>query len=159
MQEIVSVVTVEDGVAWVEKERQTQCGACSARHGCGTAVLSKVLGSRRNRIRVVAPFKVSSGDKVLINFKYASLLKASFMSYMLPLFGQFFGAILGRMFLAPIFEGEGIVIVSAFVGLAAAVLYLRHFSLKVAEDPNYHPVITQIVAPMEPIAVSHCHTK
>ena len=159
MEELVSVVNAKDGVAWVEKERQTQCGGCSVRHGCGTATLSKVLGVRRSRIRVIAPFSVNSGDKVLISLKESSLLKASFVSYMLPLFGLFLGALLGQLIFAPIFGSEGIVVILAIVGLAIALLWLRRFSLKIKEDPNYHPVITRIVEPVEPIAVSHCLTR
>ena len=66
MEEQAHVVEIADGVAWVEKERQTQCGGCSLRNGCGSAVLSKVLGARRNRIQVIDPLAVRVGDRVVI---------------------------------------------------------------------------------------------
>ena len=38
------VVDVEDGYAWIETERRSTCGSCSANKGCGTATLAKVMG-------------------------------------------------------------------------------------------------------------------
>ena len=47
--ENAQVVGFEGNDIWVETQRKTACGQCAANKGCGTAVLSKVLGNKRSR--------------------------------------------------------------------------------------------------------------
>ena len=37
---------------WVEAERQSTCGQCQARRGCGTALFSKHVGTKFSRLAV-----------------------------------------------------------------------------------------------------------
>ncbi len=146
MQETVRVVALEEGAAWIEKKRQSQCGGCRARHACGSAILSKVLGTRRNQLRVVAPAGVSVGQDVEIEFKEAVLIKASFMLYMLPLIGFFLGAVVGKIVTNYAgFGSEILIIFAALAGFFGVVIALRSFSNAFADKSQYQPKITRIV--------------
>jgi len=158
MEERARVVAVADGVAWVEKERQTQCGGCSLRNGCGSAVLSKVLGARRNRIQVINPLPARIGDVVVIRLDEAALLRVSFAVYMMPLFSLFVGATVGKFAFAPMFSGyaDGVVVLFAMVGLFVGALWLRQYSRRIASDSKYQPVIERVVGTFEPILTANC---
>lgn len=158
MKEHAHVVAVADGVAWVEKVRQTQCGGCSLRNGCGSAVLAKVLGSRRNRIKVIDPLSVRVGDMVAIQLDESALLRVSFAVYMMPLFSLFVGATVGKFAFAPILAEytDGVVALSAILGLFVGALWLKQYSRRIANDKRYQPVIGQIVEPFEPILAANC---
>lgn len=156
MEELARVVAVDKGVAWVEKERQSQCGGCRLRHGCGSAVLGKILGVRRNRIRVISSSAVQVGDKVAIHLDPAALLKVSFYLYMVPLFGVFLGAMIGKFAFAPIVSTEGITILFAMLGLMAAAWWLRGFSRRIAGDEKYQPIISRVITAEEPITGLSC---
>lgn len=147
MEEIARVVEAADGIAWIEKERQTQCGGCSLRKGCGSAVLAQVLGVRRSRVQVIDPLSVSVGDTVIIQLDSAALLRGSFAVYMAPLFSLFFGAMLGKYFFALMFTHytEAVTAISALLGLFFGVWWLRRFSRHIAEDSRYQPVISSVV--------------
>lgn len=147
MEEQAIVVETAKGVAWVEKARQTQCGGCRLRNGCGSAVLAKVLGARRNRIQVIDPLSVGVGDTVEIQLSSVALIRGSFVVYMMPLLGFFLGAILGKYVLSPILGGyaEALSTVFALLGLLLSVWFLRQFSRRIESDKRYHPVISNIV--------------
>ncbi len=147
MEEIARVVDTANGIAWVEKERQTQCGGCRLHKGCGSAVLAKVLGVRRNRIQVIDLLSVDVGDTVVIQLDSAALLRGSFAVYMIPLFSLFFGAIVGKYFFALMFAHytEGVTAVFALLGLFFGVWWLRQFSQRIANDNRYQPVISSVV--------------
>ncbi len=162
MEEQALVVDVADGVAWVEKTRQTQCGGCSLRGGCGSAVLSKVLGARRNRIKVVDPLSVKVGDVVTIQLDAAALIRGSFAVYMIPLFGLFIGAFLGSMLGKSLFDpmfshyAEGFSVALAMFGMFAGIWWLKQSSKRRGNDKRYDPVIASVVD-AEPVTVAVCH--
>ncbi len=152
MEEQASVVAVAEGIAWVEKERQSHCGGCSLRNGCGSAVLAKVMGARRNRIRVLDPLSAHVGDEVIFQLDAAALLRGSFAVYMVPLFGLFVGAMVGKYSFVPIFTdyANSVIALFAILGFFVGVGWLSRFSRRVANDKRYQPVITRIVTPIEP---------
>lgn len=154
------VVETANGVAWVEKSRQSQCGGCRLRSGCGSAVLSKILGARRNRVQVIDPMSVNIGDTVLIELDAAALIRGSFAVYMIPLMGLLLGSIVGKYLFAPIFSGyaEGLTIVFAMIGLFSSIWWLRRFSQSIENDARYQPVISDIIEPNEPIVAEVCRS-
>ncbi len=85
IEEKAIVLSSADGVAQVETRRAATCGGCSAQAGCGAAMLSKVFGSKRTRLRVLNPVDAKPGDSVVVGFDEKMLVKASLTLYMLPL--------------------------------------------------------------------------
>jgi sigma-E factor negative regulatory protein RseC len=85
IEQDAAVVTVADGLAWVETRRASTCGSCSVSGGCGTAVVAKLLGEGPNRFSVTDPIGVAVGDPVVIGIADTALTRASLLAYLLPL--------------------------------------------------------------------------
>lgn len=94
-----------DGV-WVRSQRQSACGACQARSGCGQRLLYTVTG---NSIDVFAKFPqgesftaLSVGDQVEIEVSENAIVNGSLLLYVLPL-AVFISALIvfEQMFSAP----------------------------------------------------------
>ncbi len=63
MVERARVVAVEADACWVQTIATPECGACAAGQGCGGGVIGKLLGERRNHLRVAAAGEPASGDR------------------------------------------------------------------------------------------------
>ena len=65
-------------------------------HGCPSAGLCHMGSSGERQVLARNPFGARKGQRVEIEIKDGLLLKASFIVYMLPLFGLLMGALFGR---------------------------------------------------------------
>lgn len=148
IEEHARVVAIADGEVWVETQRQTACGACMANKGCGTAVLSKVLGKRQARVRAHSQLPLAVGDEVIIGIEENALLKGSLAVYMLPLMGMFLGTLLGQGLDA----SEHVAVVSGMLGLLLGFAGLRVFSRQVQTDVRFQPVVVRISRAANPLA-------
>jgi sigma-E factor negative regulatory protein RseC len=142
IEETGTVVDVEAGFAWVETRRQSTCGQCSARQGCGSAALARVLGRRRTRVRALDPVTVQVGEQVVLGLEEAALVRGSLAVYLAPLAGLLLGALFGD-FLADrlLLAGEAASILGGLLGAAAGVAWLRGFGRGIRNDRRYQPVI------------------
>lgn len=93
------VVALENDSIWVETIRQSTCGSCAARKGCGHGLLSRFGEGKRGYIRVLPG---SSGtidceldDQVRISIPEEVILRGSVVVYVLPLILMLGGAALG----------------------------------------------------------------
>ena len=80
------VVAVEDGVAWLEPEQTSSCGACAASSACG----AKGMGTTASRLEA-RRFKLDNhaglvvGERVVVGIRENALVKASLTAYAVPL--------------------------------------------------------------------------
>jgi len=141
--ETAIVVLIEDNQTWVETQRKSACGQCSASKGCGTSVLSKVIGNKLSKIKAINNIDAQVGDEVVIGLNEQSLLKGAFMTYMLPLVFMFIFALVGQVISAnlQIQNNELLVIVFSVVGLLLGLRQVKTFSSAIAKDESYQPVI------------------
>ena len=58
------VVSCDDNKVWLEAERQSTCGQCQVRKGCGTGLLANHVGKRFSRIEVAKTDDVTVGQQV-----------------------------------------------------------------------------------------------
>ncbi len=47
------VVSIDNNQTWIETQRKSVCGQCAANKGCGTSVLSKVIGNKFSKMKVI----------------------------------------------------------------------------------------------------------
>ncbi len=85
------VTCVLGAKAWVRTTRSKSCDSCEAKDSCEE--YSKI---EEMTIQVENSLDVSIGDKVLIGFKTAPLLKVTFMLYIFPILLLIIGAIVGE---------------------------------------------------------------
>lgn len=149
IEERARVVQADDAGIWVETQRQSACGQCSANKGCGTAVIGKVVGNKRNRVRVLDAdgAGIRIGDEVVIGIQEQALVRGSLAIYLVPLLSLFFFGLLGQA-LAPQFgvaNADVLSIAFGAVGLGAGFVWVKFFTRSVMRDPRYQPVLLRRV--------------
>ena len=145
IEETAKVVELTADGVWVETQRRSACGQCAAGSGCGTAVLGKVLGNRRNIIKVLNPFAtpMSVGDEVIIGIKESALVRGSFAVYIVPLLSLFLFAVLGQI-LAEQLLVANIELMSLLLGLVGLIIgfaWVRIFTRAIGDNMDYQPVV------------------
>lgn len=142
IEESAQVVASEGDFVWVETRRQSTCGACAANQACGTAVLSKVLGQRRTRVRALNPGGAQVGDQVVVGLDEAALLRGSVAMYAVPLLALLAGSIIGSLLAKQwLLAGEALSIGLGLAGLLAGLVWLRGFTRRIRSDSRYQPVV------------------
>ncbi|MEE8342548.1 MAG: SoxR reducing system RseC family protein [Gammaproteobacteria bacterium] len=142
LEETGRVVQVSGDTAWVETERASTCAGCVAKSGCGTAVLSRVMGVRRNRVRALNPVHACAGDRVVIGLQEDALVRGSLAMYLIPLMGLLAGAILGQSTGGT----ESLSILFAALGFGGGLAWLRWFGRRIRADQQYQAMVLRRVS-------------
>lgn len=154
VEEQAVVVAVEQDAAWVETQRKAACDSCAVNKGCGTAVLSKVLGNKRSRLRVLKhDLSLRVGDEVVIGLQEHALLRGSMTVYGAPLLLMMLAALVAD-YAGQQWWGHGSDLMDITFGIAgfvAGLAWLRHYSARIAHDPRYQPVVLSVSTPIRPI--------
>ncbi len=156
IEERAKVVSVEAGFAWVETQRTSTCGSCSANKGCGTGVVAKVVGQRLSRVRAINTIGANVGDEIIIGLHDQALVRGSFAVYAVPLIVMLLMAMAGDLLGSELqlsFK-EGLTVIFGLAGLGLGFLWVRRFSLQIADDVRYQPVIlrhNQVVPVSQPL--------
>lgn len=79
------VVEPGGGGAWVELAAAGGCRQCSARHGCGNALLARWGGARSRRLWVQCDQPLQRGDRITVALPASRFLGGTAMLYGLPL--------------------------------------------------------------------------
>lgn len=147
IEEQARVVAVEGDYAVVETQRKSTCGSCSLNKGCGTAVVSKVLGRAPLRLRAVNQVNAAVDERVVIGIDESDLLKGSFSVYVVPLILMLLCAGIGEMIGSrfSIENSEGTTIFAAFSGLAMGFWWVRRYSRRLRRQRLCQPQILRSV--------------
>lgn len=147
IEEQARVVEVEGDSVWVETQRKTVCGNCSASKGCGTGTLSKMFRIRSPRLRVVGKPGVRTGDEVVIGIDEHAMVRGAMAVYAFPLLFMLGFAWLGReagahLGFVPV---DGMSILGGAIGLGLGFLWLSGHTARVNIDGRYQPVILRVM--------------
>lgn len=149
IEQIAVVVKVDGDFAWVQAERQSTCGNCAARSGCGTSVLSKVIGTKIARMRAINKPQAQVGDTVVVGLSEAAMLKGSVVVYLLPLLLMFLFAITGNVIATQIHVTSEVMSIGfAVAGLAIGGGLLQRFNRRIQSNEQYQPVVLKKVMPV-----------
>ena len=155
MEEPAKILKVRDGEAYISALRQSSCGHCSARSGCGTSVLSRYVGTRSMQMWVDDPIGVNVDDEVVIQLPEAGLFRASFLFYLFPLILFIAFAIFGEYMTGVLeLDTEALVVAFAAAGLFAAFLWLRRAEKKIIHDNHLRPVIIKRSNTLASVSIS-----
>ena len=137
------VVSIDNNQTWIETQRKSACGQCSANKGCGTSVLSKVIGNKLTKIKAINNINAQVGDEVVIGLNEQSLLKGAFVVYMLPLFLLFLFSFVGQLVSDNllIHNNEFLIILFAVIGFYLGMRKVKSFSTSIAKNEKYQPII------------------
>jgi len=149
LQEWGRVVAVQDDAVWVETIRQSTCGACSARQGCGHGLLSRDAGARRGLVRVLSGKQLRAadcavGDEVVLELPEDVILRGSLLVYMLPLLGLLAGAAsMQGLAPAPGAQADLLTALGALLGLGTGLAVVRWHAWRHRADPRLQPTLAQ----------------
>jgi len=135
------VAETAGGMAWVKTTRSSACNHCSAKGSCatggdGAGMMIKV----ENRVAAQA------GDRVVLTFKTASLLKAAFLIYVFPILCMLMGAVFGSFWAGRM--GTNVSTVAAICGVsafAAAILFMKFQGNRMGRRSDYTPKILRVI--------------
>ena len=143
IEESARVIASEEGFAIVETQTRAACGACNTEHSCSTSVLSGLFKRRENRLKVLNPIHATPGQRVVIGLQERALVTVSLATYLLPL-------VCLIMFSLAAQEAvdywhwshqELSSIVGGLFGLIVGLGFLRRFSKRSRNNPDYQAVI------------------
>ncbi len=144
------VVAVEEDALWVESIRQSTCGSCAARQGCGHGLLNRIGAGRSSYIRVLRgsamnrrPCEVN--DQVRISIPEQVILRGSMVVYMLPLLCMLGGAALAVQLFPAV--SEALAVVGAAVGLSLGFGLVRWHAWRHRCDSELQPTLLEVLPP------------
>ena len=118
-QNQAKVISIDFDHAWVEIPRRVAaCGNCQSKENCQTGLLG--IESDVRRYRLLNDINARVGDTVELCTANGTLLRASFVSYLLPTLLALGGAGTGQFF-----ANDAGALFGTLAGLALGVLWLR----------------------------------
>lgn len=144
--EKAQVVAVEGDHALLQAQRQSSCGSCSVKSGCGTSVLASVVGQKVTQLKVRNTLGAKPGDEVLLGMADQALVTGSLLVYMLPLVMLLLGALAGEG-LAQYhgLNAEWMQIAGGVSGFVLAVWLVRFLLRKTSAGAQMQPVMLRIL--------------
>jgi len=97
IEEIATVIKTEGEMMSVEIQRQSSCGACSVKSGCGTNLIASLFGKRRALLSLPNTIHARPGERVVLGIRENDLVAGSIRLYLLPLAGLLLGALAGHL--------------------------------------------------------------
>ena len=139
--ENAQVIAVDHGRTMVKTQRGDACHSCSAKGAC-----SAMGGSKDMTVEVMNPIGARAGDRVELALPEGSFLKASVVTYLIPLGGFGLGAVLGQI-LGPRWgwSADGLSGVLSLIGLALAIVLVTWFNRRLSVREAYIPKIVRIL--------------
>jgi len=144
IEETVRVVAVDADAVWIEARRQSACGRCAARSGCGHGLLDELRSGPVVDLRLprgASPATLAAGDQVVVGIDESALLRASLRVYGLPLLGLLLGAGAGDL----VGGSDALAALGAGVGVLTGFLLARAFR---DDDGIETPRILRQLAPV-----------
>jgi sigma-E factor negative regulatory protein RseC len=122
------VVAADADWATVRMQRQSTCGSCSARSGCGNGVLAEVLGRRVLEFRLANVDDLRPGDRVTLGVHDRAVVSGALVMYLVPLLGLIATPVVLGFLLPEVSEGWRVLAgAGGFVlGLIAVRRWLRN---------------------------------
>jgi len=150
------VLKVEGQFALVEAQRQSSCGKCNAKKGCGTGMLENSLGRRSMQLRAFNQCQAEPGDEVVVAVPEKGFVKSAFITYLLPLLLMLAGALLAQQFIQTD-SGAGkdiAALLGAGAGFVIAILVLQRYSKRMEKDEQLSPVVMRKITQSHKIVLS-----
>ncbi|KRT56206.1 SoxR reducing system RseC family protein [endosymbiont of Ridgeia piscesae] len=143
IEESARVITCDGDYALVETQQQAACGSCQAGSSCGTSVIAGFFKRRHPQLRVRNPIEAKAGQQVVIGLDERALLRASLISYLLPIFTLILCAIAGLELVRWMGIGQGELgsIIGGLLGLIAGLIGAKSFASRHRADALYEPEI------------------
>ena len=125
IEEQAQVVDIKGDQLVLQAQTKSACGSCAANKGCGTSVLSKVVGRKFTHFQARNDVNANIGDTVIVGISEDALLKGSTMIYIVPVLSMLVFALLADFLIAPAQKHDLMVAASAFDCVASEPTVLK----------------------------------
>jgi sigma-E factor negative regulatory protein RseC len=142
IEEQAQVVDVQGEHLILQAQTQSACGSCSAKKGCGTSVLAKVVGKKFSRFQAMNNVDAKVGDTVVVGIAEDALLSGSAVMYFIPVLGMIVFALMADYLLILDYDQRDLyVALISILGLAAGSLFSKWYFLRHRSSRKYTPVV------------------
>lgn len=141
IEEQAQVIDIKDGLLVLQAQTQSACGSCAANKGCGTSVLSKVVGRKFSQFQAQNDIDAKVGDTVIVGISEDALLKGSTMIYIVPVVAMLLFALMADHLITPTSKHDLIVAGCALIGLASGSLLARWYFNRRSRSQMFAPVV------------------
>lgn len=135
------VIKIDSDLARVRTTKSSACKSCTAKNSCSSTAAGKDM-----EVDAINMAGAQVGDRILLHFETASLLKATFLLYIFPILCMLFGASVGHWLSMK--HGLNVSAVSAIAGFSCLILafvMVRTKANKMAQNERYRPKIVKIL--------------
>jgi len=133
------VLAVDSDSLWVETFQVSTCGQCAANNACGQGVLGKWFSRGPQCFRISCEKGeadlLTVGQWVDIAIQDSAIIKASMISYLLPLLGLIAGAALAES----LKSSELVVLIAAAGGFFGSLFLSHRINVAKRNDSLYQP--------------------
>ena len=134
------VLRTDSEAAWVKTVRNSACEGCTAKSSCHST------GGDEMEVKALNTAGARVGDRIVLSFETASLLKATFLIYVFPIIMLIVGAALGQALASMIASSPtGISVMLGFAFFFIALFIMKARANKMAKKNAYQPKITKIL--------------
>lgn len=142
IEEQTEVVEVLGGQLVLQARTESACGSCAVSKGCGTSVLSKVVGKKFTRFQVDNNVNAVVGDTVVIGIHEDALLKGSLVMYILPIISMLSFAVFFDLVLPLLLQSRDLIIAgSSIAGLILGFLLSKWYFQRHSSKQHFSPVV------------------
>ncbi|HUV51287.1 MAG TPA: SoxR reducing system RseC family protein [Anaerolineae bacterium] len=135
------ITKVYSTTAWVKCAKCAACESCSAKGFCNTAGVSDDV-----EVEAINAVGAKVNDRVTISFETSSLLKVSFLVYMIPVLFLILGVIIGDKIALIINYDKSICsMLVGFLFLVAAFFFVKAKGRELSKKDAYQPKIIRIL--------------
>ncbi|MFT2092984.1 SoxR reducing system RseC family protein [Paraglaciecola sp. 2405UD69-4] len=130
---------------WVETQVKSTCSSCGSQSNCGTGSIAKAFSRKKELLQFEFNESVAIGQKVKLGITEQSVLKASFIVYVIPMFAMISSAVLAQ-YLLPILgeDAEILTILFTFFCTFISFVSVKKY-LKRNDDEKFHPHIISVL--------------
>ena len=126
IEQAAHVYSIDQTTVWLDTLRLSTCNSCSMKSGCGQRLMNQATDCKRSRIELPVPstMSLSVGDEVVLGIPQKAFIKASLLTFAMPLIMMLAFALLAQ------WGGlsEPLTVMTALVGLSFGLLLLRWYS-------------------------------
>ncbi len=142
IEEQAQVVEIKGNQLVLQAQTQSACGSCAANKGCGTSVLSKVVGRKFSRFQASNNIDAEVGDTVVVGISEDALLKGSVVMYVIPVLGMLVFSLMADFVLnAQLGYRDLAVAASGIAGLVFGALLSKQYFQRAASIQRFTPVV------------------
>ena len=145
IEEHARVVAVQGDTALLQTQRQSSCGSCEVKSGCGTSVLAGIFGQKMTQLKVQNTLNARPGDEVVLGMEEHALVTGSLLVYGVPLLMLLLGALMGEAMASQLgMDADLLPVVGGATGFVLAFLLVRGVLRRTAVGLQMNPVMLRI---------------